>query len=145
MVRIELATLEDKTRLAELYEQLASRPSILDKLEEELQNVLSRPEYRLVVARDEDGKAVGTAMGVICHDLVGECKPFMVIENVVVDKDARGGGIGRIIMEDLESHASGQGCGYIIFVSGAERVEAHRFYASMGYELGRARGFKKIL
>lgn len=145
MVRIELATLEDKTRLAELYEQLASRPSILDKLEEELQNVLSRPEYRLVVARDEKGKTVGTAMGVICQDLVGECKPFMVIENVVVDKAARGGGIGRSIMQDLESHASKQGCGYIIFVSGAERVEAHRFYASMGYELGRARGFKKIL
>lgn len=145
MIRIELATLEDKPRLAALFDQLASRPSILDRLEQELQHVLSRPEYRLIVARDKENNAVGTAMGIICQDLVGECRPFMVIENVVVDKAARGGGIGRSLMEDLERHAREKGCGYIIFVSGADRVEAHRFYASLGYELGRARGFKKIL
>lgn len=145
MYTIDVAKMQDKPRLAVLYEQLAKRPTILDKLDTELEQVLAKPEYRLTVARDADGKAVGTAMGVICHDLVGECQPFMVIENVVVDEALRGGGIGRKLMEDMERHARENDCCYVMFVSGATREDAHRFYEALGYELGRVRGFKKIL
>lgn len=145
MVKIQPASMHDKPRLAALFKQLAYEPSIMNQLEKQLEQVLTHPEYRLVVARDQSGKAIGTAMGTVCYDLVGESRPFMLIENVVVDKIERGKGIGRSLMQDLENHAREKGCSYIMFVTGAEQEDAYHFYSSMGYKLSRARGFKKIL
>ena len=61
----------------------------------------SNPNYIVLTAK-EDNLVVGSAMGVICLDLVGKCKPFMVIENVVVKIASRGRGIGAKLMEEIE-------------------------------------------
>jgi len=47
------------------------------KMKENFKLMESNPNYIVLTAK-EDNLVVGSAMGVICLDLVGECKPFMV-------------------------------------------------------------------
>jgi len=100
--------------------------------------------YILLVAREND-KVVGTVMGIICMDLVKDCQPFMVIENVVVKSEFRGIGVGIELMQHLETLARSRNCYYTMFVSSGHRKEAHKFYEAIGYEPGLVRGFKKYL
>lgn len=76
---------------------------------------------------------------------VRQCKPFVVIENVIVKSTCRGRGIGKMLMEKIEQIGRNRGCFYTMFVSGGKRKEAHRFYEAMGYDLGCVQGFKKYL
>jgi GNAT superfamily N-acetyltransferase len=82
-------------------------------------------------------------MGIFCLDLVGECKPFMVIENVIVSKRVRRQGIGKKLMHKIEEIAKERGCSYTIFVSGEERKEAHLFYEKLGFKEENVVGYRK--
>ena len=84
-------------------------------------------------------------MGIVCEELYGECLPFMVVEDVIVDADRRREGIGSALMCELERRAVESNCGYIIFVTESERTDAHRFYESLGYKPDAYRGFEKRL
>ena len=84
-------------------------------------------------------------MGIICYDLVDQCKPFMVIENVIVSSQAQRKGVGQQLMLRIEQIARDRECGYIILVSGAQRKEAHLFYEKMGYREEQVEGFRKHL
>src|SRR5690606_21875315 len=87
---------------------------------------------------------VGTAMAILCYDLVGECNTFILVENVVVDPDYQRQGIGRLLMKTIEDFGQQNECKYIILVSEMERHGSHRFYESLGYTSDQ-QGFKKRL
>jgi len=74
-----------------------------------------------------------------------ECKPFMVIENVIVKSAWRGRGIGVRLMEAIEETGRQRECYFTMFVSGGHRKEAHQFYEAIGYDLDFVQGFKKYL
>ena len=80
-------------------------------------------------------------MGIVCLDLIGNCNPYMLVENVVVLSEFRGKGIGKLLMNSLEEFGQEHNCNYVVLVSGSQRSEAHKFYQSIGYEL--QAGFKK--
>ena len=104
----------------------------------------SNPSYVVLTAK-EDNLVVGSVMGVICLDLVGKCKPFMVIENVVVKSTWRGRGIGAMLMEEIEKIGRKENCYYTMLVSGGNRKDAHQFYKAIGYNLDFVQGLKKYL
>lgn len=144
MIKIHTINKEDLPELADLYQELAGTWTNLEKMKETYQSMQSKPEYILLGAK-LDGKLVGSFMGIVCSELVGECRPFMVIENVIVSNKYRGGGIGRLLMQYMESIARERGCYYIMFVSSMFRQEAHQFYESMGYKRDEVQGFRKRL
>jgi len=84
-------------------------------------------------------------MGILCLDLVGECRPFMIIENVIVSFDYRNKGIGKILFNEIEMIAKALDCYYIFFVSGENRKIVHRFYESAEYNKDKVKGYKKYL
>ena len=94
---------------------------------------------------DQQNNLVGSVMGIICEELYGDCNPFMVVEDVIVDKHQRRLGIASSLMRELEICALKHNCNYIIFVTESERTEAHRFYESLGYKSDEYKGFKKRL
>ena len=49
-----------------------------------------------------NGELAGSVMGIECMDLVGQCKPFMVVENVIVSDQVRRQGIGQKLMLQIE-------------------------------------------
>ncbi len=69
----------------------------------------------------------------------------MVVENVIVAKEMRQQGVGKMLMDKIERAAEARGCRYIMLVSSANRIEALNFYPRLGYDSVGYRGFKKFL
>ena len=144
MVSIEPMKPHELRELAKLYRELARKRTDARRMKQNFEWMTSNPDY-LVLGAKSDGRLLGSLMGVVCHDLVGECRSFMVVENVIVARSHRRQGVGRKLMRALERIARQRHCYYIMFVSKSQRKDAHRFYESLGYRLGVAQGFKKYL
>lgn len=130
--------------LSLLFEELMGRKTNDAKLAEAFESLEQDEQYILLGAFHGEVLA-GSLMGIICQDLVGECRPFMVIENVVVASRFRRQGIGRRLMLEIEQTARSRDCSYIIFVSGGQRKEAHKLYEHLGYKEESVEGFRKHL
>ena len=134
----------DLSSLAELYVQFWGETSCLEKMQETFRRLKGNPDYIFLVA-EHKGHIAGSLMGIICEELYGECRPFLVIEDVIVDRAFRHKGIGSALMRKIETCAISRNCNYIIFVTESERTEALPFYQSLGYSPDAYRGFKKRL
>ena len=84
-------------------------------------------------------------MGVVCHELFGECRPFMVVENVAVLKSHCRKGIAKQLFIELEEVAKSFDCSMILFVSSSFREGAHKLYESLGYGKDEVNGYRKRL
>jgi GNAT superfamily N-acetyltransferase len=134
----------DLESLAELYVQFWGETSCPAKMRETFRRLKDNPDYIFLVA-EHKGHIAGSLMGIICEELYGECRPFLVIEDVIVDKASRHKGIGSALIRKIENCAISRNCNYIIFVTESERTEALPFYQSLGYSPEAYRGFKKRL
>ena len=144
MIEIKRIESNDLRDLSLLSEELSGKKTDFETMVKNFEWINKNEDY-IVLGANCDGKLVGSLMGIICHDLVGECKPFMVIENVIVSGNLRGKGIGKKLMTEIERIGKEKNCYYTMFVSGSQRKEAHKFYESLGYKLDEVQGFKKYL
>jgi len=55
------------------------------------------------------------------------------IVNLIVDENARGRGIGKDLLAELEKVAHDNGCICIEVASSKQRIDAHRFYVREGF------------
>lgn len=143
-MNIARLTEQDLPALAELFTQFWGENTSRVKMRQTFSRLVKNPSYILLAAH-VDGRLAGFTMGVICEELYGECKPFMVMEDLIVDKNQRRDGIGAALMRDLEKHAIASGCCQIIFITEADRSDAVGFYNSLGYNHVPYKGFKKRL
>jgi len=141
-MKIDRLTEQDIPSLAELFEQFRGEVSSIEMMRTIYARLADNPTYFLMAARQSD-RLIGFAMGIICQELYGDCKPFMVIEDLIVDKSQRQNGIGSALMRELEKHAVDQNCCQIILVTESNRLDALRLYQSLGYEFEPYKGFKK--
>lgn len=141
-MRIEKATVSDAAALAPLMAQLAGQPAHEDRIARTLAHITRDPAYHLLVAR-ENGRVLGTMMGIVCYDITEQCDPFMVVENVVTDAEARGRGVAKALMDEIERIARARRCTVLMLCSGAERTGAHEFYRRLGFSDTVTKGFKK--
>jgi predicted N-acetyltransferase YhbS len=145
MVTVDRITRDDLCELAKLYEELIGKPTDLERMFESFEKIEKSSEYILIGAKDEKGNLLGSILGVICFDVLGECRPFMVIDNVIVKNGFRGLGVGRKLINYMEAVARTRNCYSIMLVSSFRRKEAHEFYEAVGYANDFVRGFKKYL
>jgi ribosomal protein S18 acetylase RimI-like enzyme len=87
----------------------------------------------LVLLARYDGKIVGMATLVVATVLSGT---IAHVEDVVVDVQHRGRGIGERLMQELMSHARAQGANSMALTSHPSREAANRLYQRLGFELG---------
>lgn len=92
-----------------------------------------------------DGNVVGSVMGTVCDELYGNCRPFLLMEDLIVDKAYREQGIGKALMAELEDYAAEHGCSQIQFITERDREDAIAFYASLGFDTRKHIGFKQTL
>jgi predicted N-acetyltransferase YhbS len=135
MVTIGSLTPDDWEALAKLYEELSNIDAEEDKMKENLSWIVANEDYYLIGAKNENGELVGSLLGIVCRDIVGNCRPFMVLENVIVTEKSRGQGIGGKLLKWIEDKAHERNCHYIMFVSSIQRKGAHKFYETLGYKL----------
>jgi predicted N-acetyltransferase YhbS len=126
-----------------LFIDFIGKESNLTDMKRQVEVISNNPNYYVAVACDGD-KVIGTSMGIVCYDLVGNSNSFMLIENVVVLPQYQGQGVGKILMQTLEDFGRNNQCNYVILVSESKRELSHKFYESIGYSTDQ-RGFKKRL
>lgn len=86
------------------------------------------PDGAFVVARDEAGRAV--ACGGLCRYDGGRAE----LKRMYVLPEARGRGLGRLVLEELEAAARRLGYGGVVLETGDRNVEALGLYRASGYE-----------
>lgn len=133
----------DLPQLAQLYEQLGDRPCNRERLQEQFFQLKQNQDCLLLGVLD-DGILLGSLYGIFCIDLVGACRPFLVLENMIVSSTARRQGIAKRLLNAMEQEARRRNCLYIMLVSRAQRQAAHALYKQCGFD-GDVRGFKKML
>ncbi len=151
MASVRPAKEADIPRILELYDQLT-----ISKPDAELGRSPSPEDFRAVFARireqpghelvvvEEQGDITGTMVFLIVPNLSHQGLPWAVIENMVVEKNNRRGGTGKLLIDYALKRARETGCYKIQLSSTNSRKEAHAFYRSMGFKAS-ARGFRLYL
>ena len=100
------------------------------------------PDTRLLVC-EIDGYVRGTVLVCLCADAMYARQPFAVVENLVVDFECRGHGIGQALLREVERFCLLRNCSKIMLLSSANRGDARRFFEQVGFRGDRKRGFVK--
>ena len=82
----------------------------------------------------EDRKVISTCYCLIIPNLTRLGSSIAFVENVVTDKEYRGQGLGRKVMEKAIEFARERNCYKVILQSASFRKEAHQFYKNLGFD-----------
>jgi len=143
-MKITNLTEDDLPDLAALYKLFWGEESSVEKMKTTFSKLNHNPDYIFLAARS-DNQIVGSLMGIVCHELYGDCRPFLVVEDMIVDQNLRRQGIGSMLMNSIEEKAKERDCCHIILVTDTDRHDAQQFYASLGFDPEKNKGFKKKL
>lgn len=135
---------EDVAQLEQLYRQFWGEGACTETMTKQF-NKLHKNHSHIFLSVMENNKLIGSVMGVICEELYGDCKPFLVLENMIVDNNYRNKGVGKSLISTLEKMAAERGCSQVIFVTERNRDNAVKFYESVGYSSQTHIGYKKKL
>jgi ribosomal protein S18 acetylase RimI-like enzyme len=130
-VRVEQATevsdglVEEIGALVRQLSSSAPAPSF-----EELQEIVFAPATRLLLARDDGGRVVGTLTLALFRIPTGM---RAWIEDVVVDEAARGQGVGQALTDAMIDRARERGCVTVDLTSRPSREAANRLYQRIGF------------
>ncbi len=105
---------------------------------------IRRQHGRTLLVATVDGTPAGTADVTIVPNFTHGCRPWAIVENVVVDRRQRRRGVGRALLADIIRRAHDNGCYKVQLLSNRRRTEAHVFYRSLGFETT-AEGFRLYL
>jgi ribosomal protein S18 acetylase RimI-like enzyme len=144
--KIEIAQISNKDlfHLKELYKDAFNSETDYDKMNQVFNLVKNNNDYIILCAK-KDNKVVGSVLGVVCYELIGNCTPFLVIEDVAVLSSYRRLGIARELMLEMEKYARAKKCNMVLFVSSVHRYGAHKLYESLGYGVDKVNGYRKRL
>lgn len=136
---IRAPLLADAANIAHLFTQLGYAATG-DELAPRL--LLPDPATRVLLAALTD-RVVGV---LVWHRLqpLHTAPAWGLISALVVDEEARGGGVGAALLSEAERQARGSGCGQLELSSSLKREDAHRFYLAQGYQ-ERPKRFVKLL
>lgn len=92
------------------------------------------PHHRVVLVAEREGRLLGTCTLNLIEHLAHNFARSAILEDVVVDQDARGLGIGQTLMGKAVERAQAWGCYKLALSSGRQREAAHRFYEQLGFK-----------
>lgn len=130
---IRLARADDAPELARLAAEL-SYPTATGAMRRRWSSIDGRADHAVFVA-DGSSALLGWAH-VACHITLesGECSELL---GLVVDGRARRTGVGRQLVAAVEQWSRDRGLERMVVRSNVKRTEAHLFYPSIGYSLGK--------
>ena len=135
-LRVREATTEDVETIHALAGELAgvvgdSSPA-LDAVRVRLSELLEEPRARGLVAESEGGSVVGVASLWIKPDLA-HGDTVVEVPTLVVARGSRRGGVGKLLMEEIQKLAAENDASLIELVTTRENAPARDFYKSLGF------------
>jgi GNAT superfamily N-acetyltransferase len=94
--------------------------------------LLAEPERAAVLVADRGGVVIGMATAQLVIS-TAEGGFSALVEDVVVEGDERGRGVGRLLLDALESWARGRGAARLQLLADRENGPALRFYERLGW------------
>lgn len=132
-IQVELLTqpsLEVLEALAVLIPQLSSSWEELDFAG--LEKLIDQPCVFIFLARDEENVICGT-LSLVVFSIPTGTRAW--IEDVVVNSNSRGKGIGRALVREALSFAYSQNVKTVDLTSRPSRQSANKLYQNLGFEL----------
>ena len=132
MFSIRCATAIDAQRIAMLNKNEFGYEYPLKKTADRITEIIAKSSDRIYVVCD-DKIVVGYV-----HACDYEGTYFEHQKNIMaiaIDSAYQGKGLGRMLMNEVESWAKQENCAGVRLVSGLNRQEAHKFYERCGYKL----------
>ncbi|WP_354641298.1 GNAT family N-acetyltransferase [Kitasatospora camelliae] len=102
------------------------------------------PRNEVMVLDEGDGTVLGCLQLTYIPGLGKRGRERALVEAVRIRADRRGTGLGRELMTRAVDRARERGCGLVQLTSAKRRGDAHRFYASLGFDRSHD-GFKLTL
>ena len=134
MIAIKMMTRpgeHDLPALASLLDQLGYAVDS-PELTKRLDAVVGAADHCVFVA-EADGHAVGLLHAFARPSL--EKGMEAVVQSLVVDRAARGQGVGQALMQAAEQWATSRGLGSVALYTRTDREQARAFYERIGYRL----------
>ena len=97
------------------------------------EEIVADRRQRLLVV-EAQGRIVGSAALIIVPNMSRQGRPYAIIENIVIDTDARGAGYGGKLVRYAIEEARKAGCYKLSLTSNKRRPDAHRFYERLGFQ-----------
>jgi N-acetylglutamate synthase-like GNAT family acetyltransferase len=139
-VAVRPARLDDAPALVSLLAELGY-PTDAGTLERRLAALVADPAVTVLVV-ERDGRVVGLASMHVMPLI--ERAPLGRVSAIVVAADERRAGIGRALVERVESEARARGCERLELTSAERRADAHAFYRDLGFEPASQRFIKSL-
>lgn len=123
---------EDAAALADLSGQLGY-PATPAELDERLGALAGDDRAAVLVATDAVDRPIGWVHVELKRTLMAPLTARIM--GLVVDAEARGSGIGHVLLRAAEAWAAARGCRQVVVGTRITRERAHRFYTREGYSL----------
>lgn len=131
MVKLRAPTANDADDLAELMTQLGY-PCDASDMPARVTSLSNDPDVLVTVA-EHQGRVAGVITGHVLR-AIHKSEPVAMLTALAVLEEARGIGIGRLLVAHVEEWARARGARTISLTSALRRIEAHDFYRRLGYE-----------
>lgn len=131
MFSVRLAKTNDYERIAILNKNEFGYEYPLDKTAKRLEEILAKSSNKIFVVCEDE-----LVTGYV-HACDYEGTYFDHQKNIMaiaVDSNYRGKGLGRMLLDAVESWAKEENCAGVRLVSGLNRENAHKFYEHCGYK-----------
>ena len=128
MVNVRDFKKEDARAVVGLIPQLTQNIVDPDELENRMEKISNDPNLRAIVA-EEDGKVLGFTQ--LSWYVIPSKGLIAWVEEVIVDEQARGKGVGRSLTERLIEIAKELGCNQVRLT--ASNFVAQKLYESLGF------------
>lgn len=143
MCNIRKALISDSVALNDLSEQLGY-PTTVEEVEDRVKYLLNKKEHQIFVAEYKD-KIIGF-ISFERYDIL-YYPSGLNITGLVVDKNYRNKGIGKLLLKIAEKYAIENSLIFLRANSGSQRLDAHQFYRKNGFsnEKDQKRFIKNII
>ncbi|AYC32309.1 GNAT family N-acetyltransferase [Pseudomonas cavernae] len=130
---VRAACAADAPGLAKLLQQLGANDPCPDTPLLALR-LAELPASREVLVAERQGHLLGTCTLNLIEHLAHDFARSAVLEDMVVDHQQRGLGIGQALIEKAAERARAWGCYKLALSTHQDRADAHQFYRAMGFQ-----------
>ena len=148
MIEINFATQGDLPQLADLLHDLFTLESDFHPVREKqlsgLRAILDNPVLGQLFVLRVEGKVAGMANALITVS-TAEGGRVLLLEDVIVGREYRGGGLGRRLVEHVLAWAKAQGMTRVTLLADRDNQAALDFYGRLGFSSSHMTVLRKAL